>query len=376
MEGQAVDNSVPSASPAPAAPEPAAAPAPEATPAGTPEASPAQAAGTPQRDPALLQAILDGADPNALFGNPEPTAAATEPQPAVTEAPEQPGQDPQAALAVQIPDKFKNPDGTPNIEAMAKSYMELERAFGEQGNKLGTVTQLLQEIATKGQTNAQAAPPAQPQPAEEIPKFPWETEMTPEEKEVALEEYYADPLAAQAKRDQQTIMAMEYRMQKTLENVLKPLAPIVEKQQYEAEVNNYAAQLQNFAQAHPDVQEILPAMQVIAQAMGSSAIKAMEANRENPLDAIYAAAKALHRPAPPPPPTPEQLIADPNYRQKIVTDPNIKNEILKSTITGIKDGQPPPVIGSQVGVPPATPSEKPKSAREATSMLSRMLLRS
>ena len=200
--------------------------------------------------------------------------------------------------------------------------------------------------------------------------------MTPEEKEVALEEYYADPLAAQAKRDQQTIKALEHRMQKTLENVLKPLAPIVEKQQYEAEVNNYAAQLQNFAQAHPDVQEILPAMQVIAQAMGSSAIKAMEANRENPLDAIYAAAKALHRPAPPPPPTPEQLIADPNYRQKIVTDPNIKNEILKSTITGIKDGQPPPVIGSQVGVPPATPSEKPKSAREATSMLSRMLLRS
>jgi len=377
MDGQLVDNSVSSASPAPAAPKPAATPP---TPPA-PEASQAQIAAPAQRDPAVLSAILEGADPATLFGGQteQPPAAATLPQAAAQQPPANTGQGPEV---VEVPDKFKNPDGTINSDALLKSYVGLEKVLGDQGNKLGQYERQLQEAAQfiqavqrmQGQA-PQPQPPTAP-PQEEAPKFPWETEMTPEEKEVALEEYYADPLEAQAKRDQQTIKALEHRMQKTLENVLKPLAPIVEKQQYEAEVNNYAAQLQNFAQAHPDVQEILPAMQVIAQAMGSSAIKAMEANRENPLDAIYAAAKALHRPAPPPPPTPEQLIADPNYRQKIVTDPNIKNEILKSTITGIKDGQPPPVIGSQVGVPPATPSEKPKSAREATSMLSRMLLRS
>jgi hypothetical protein len=380
MDGQLVDNSVSSASPAPAAPKPAATPP---TPPA-PEASQAQIAAPAQRDPAVLSAILEGADPATLFGGqPEqPPAAATLPQAAAQQPPANTGQGPEV---VEVPDKFKNPDGTINSDALLKSYVGLEKVLGDQGNKLGQYERQLQEAAqfiqavqrmeVQAPPGQQGQPPTAP-PQEEVPKFPWEVEMTPEEREAALEEFYADPLEAQAKRDQQTIMAMEYRMQKTLENVLKPLAPIVEKQQYEAEVNNYAAQLQNFAQAHPDVQEILPAMQVIAQAMGSSAIKAMEANRENPLDAIYAAAKALHRPAPPPPPTPEQLIADPNYRQKIVTDPNIKNEILKSTITGIKDGQPPPVIGSQVGVPPATPSEKPKSAREATSMLSRMLLRS
>lgn len=364
MEGQIVDNSVPSASPAPAAPEPAATPAPEVA----PEPTPAQTGGPPPRDPAILNAILDGADPTKLFGQPEP-AADPAPQPALTPEGTPPAP---AEPRFQIPDKFLNPDGTPNVEAMAKSYTELERAFGEQGNKLGTMTQLFQEITTKGQPPAATAPAAEPEPAVEIPKFPWEEELSPEEREQALEEFYADPLAAQAKRDQQTIKAMEYRFQKTLENVLKPLTPVVEKQQYEAEVNNYTNLLNDFAQAHPDVQEVLPAMQIVAGTIGNTAIKAMEKAGQNPLEAIYAVAKGLHRPAPP---TPEQLIADPNYRQKIVSDPNIKNEILKSTVTDIKAGQPPTVIGSQAGVPPATPAEKPKSAREATSMLSRMLLR-
>jgi len=369
FEGQSVDNSASSASPAPAAPEPAAAPTPEVT----PESTKAQVSGPPQRDPAILNAILDGADPTKLFGQPEPSADPA-PQPALTPEGTPPAT---AEPRFQIPDKFLNPDGTPNVEAMAKSYTELERAFGEQGNKLGTMTQLLQDFVNKGgQPPAATAPAAEPEPAEEIPKFPWEEELSPEEREQALEEFYADPLAAQEKRDQKTIKAMEYRIKKTLESVLKPLAPVVEKQRYDAEVNNYTNQLNDFAQAHPDVQEVLPAMKIVAEAIGHNAIKAMEKAGQNPLEALYTVAKGLNRPAPPPPPTPEQLIADPNYRQKIVSDPNIKNEILKSSIAAIKDGQPPPVIGSQVGVPPATPSEKPKSAREATSMLSRMLLRS
>ena len=77
-------------------------------------------------------------------------------------------------------------------------------------------------------------------------------------------------------------------------------------------------------------------------------------------------AKGLHSPASPPPPTPEQLITKPEYREKILSDPNIKNEILKSQITAVEAGAPPPVIGAQPGgVPPAAPSDHPKSAKEA-----------
>lgn len=375
MEGQAaapvVDNSTPAVTPAPAAPEVgSAAPA-----AVTP--TPAAAAQTPQFQPGdrsmdALTAILsmpEGADPATLFQAP----AAPAPQPAEQTPPTTPAPEgtppPPAEPRFQIPDKFLNPDGTPNIEAMAKSYTQLERAFGDQGNKLGTVTQLLQEIATKGQPPAQAAPPAEPQPAEEIPKFPWEVEMTPEEREKALEEYYADPLEAQAKRDQQTIKAMEHRIAKTVENALKPLAPVVERQQHEAEVTHYTGQLQAFAQTHADVQEVLPAMTLVAEAIGPNAIKAMEKAGQNPLEAIYNAAKGLHRPPPPPPPTPEQLIADPNYRQKIVADPNIKNEILKGQMEAAQAGAPPPVIGAQLGgIPPAAPAEHAGSAKEAGRM--------
>ena len=376
MDGQLVDNSVSSASPAPAAPKPAATPP---TPPA-PEASQAQIAAPAQRDPAVLSAILEGADPATLFGGQteQPPAAATLPQAAAQQPPANTGQGPEV---VEVPDKFKNPDGTINSDALLKSYVGLEKVLGDQGNKLGQYERQLQEAAQfiqavqrmQGQA-PQPQPPTAP-PQEEAPKFPWETEMTPEEKEVALEEYYADPLEAQAKRDQQTIKALEHRMQKTLESVLQPLAPVIERQRYETEINNYTNLLQNFAREHSDIQDVLPAMKIVADAIGHSAIKAMEQAGQSPIEALYTVAKGLHSPAPPPQPTPEQLIADPNYRQKILADQNIKNEILKSTVSGIKDGQPPPVIGSQGGVPPATPSEKPRSVREATSMLSRMLLR-
>jgi hypothetical protein len=193
--------------------------------------------------------------------------------------------------------------------------------------------------------------------------------MSPEDREKALEEYYADPLKAQESRDQKTIKALEHRMAKTLEGVLKPLAPVIQQHQYQAEVSNYTNQLNDFAQSHQDVQEVLPAMKLVGDAIGYDAIKAMEKAGQNPLEALYNVAKGLHRPAPPPPPTPQQMIADPQYRQQIVADPNIKNEILKSQIEAAQKGAPPPVIGAQLGgMPPAAPTEHAGSAKEAGRM--------
>ena len=350
MEDQTfVDNSVLSQTPAPATLEPAA-PEPAAPEPAAPE--PAQA-GPPQPDPSMLEAILNGADPATLLSGQleQPPVAAQPPQPAVP-IPAEP--------RFEIPDKFKNPDGTPNVEALSKSYMEIERAFGEQGDRLGKAERQLQELFM---------PPVAPSPEE--PKFPWEVEMTPEEKEKALEEFYADPLSAQGKRDQQTIKTMEHRMQKTLETVLEPLVPMVERHQYETEVAHYTDQLSQFAQVHPDIQDLLPEMEAMGGMLGREAIKAMEAAGKSPLEALYQTAKSLHKPAQL---TPEQLINDPSYRQKILADPNIKNEILKSHVTAVKEGQPPLVIGAQPGgLIPATPSEKPKSVREATSMVNRWL---
>lgn len=378
MEGQvtpAVDNSTPAVTPDQAAPDFG-----NAAPAADPQATPTPPV-IPQFQPgdrsrAALEAILsmpEGTDPATLFQAETQAAlqaaASAEPAPTPEANPPAP-----ADPGIAIPDKFKNPDGTPNVEAMAKSYTELERAYGEQGNKLGVVSQLQQELQQlRSQLTQPPAPQAQPEPVvDDTPKFPWEEEMTPEQREKALEEYYADPIAAQAKRDQQTMRAMEHRVAKTLESALKPLAPVIQKHQLDAEVSNYKAKISDFAVDHPDMDEVAPVMASMAQAIGHESIKAMEAAGKNPLEALYNVAKSLQRPEPAAPPTPEQMIKDPNYRQTIVGDQGIKNEILKSTMEAAQKGAPPPVIGAQLGgVPPAAPAEHAGSAKEAGRMAAR-----
>jgi HPt (histidine-containing phosphotransfer) domain-containing protein len=377
----AVDNATAAGTPAPAAPEPVnTAPAPE--PEGTP-AVPTQV--TPQFEPGdrglnVLHAILDlpeGADPASLFKAP---AAATPPQgtPAAPTAPPAtpaPTPSPVTEPQVTIPDKFKNPDGTVNVAAIVKSYTELEKSFGEQGNKFGQQIQQLQtQIAQAQQQPAQpaqpATPPAQPAtppaPAPEAPKFPWEAEMTPEEKERLERERYEDPDGYEDRRDQQIIKAMEHRFQQTLEKVLAPLAPVIETHQQQAEVQTYTTRLQEFAKDNQDLPELLPEMQKLSDQIGPVALKAMEQAGQDSIKFLYDSLKAFKAPPAPPTPTVDELINNPEYRQKILSDPNIKNEILKTQVSAVQAGAPPPVIGAQPGgVPPSAPAEHVKSSKEA-----------
>jgi len=363
VPGMQVDNSVP-ASPAPAAPEPIAATAPAPEPAAQPQAQ------TGVRDINVLNAILDGADPSTLSGGQigQPPAAAT--QPLEEGEPQEP--------EFQIPDKFKNPDGTPNIAAMAKSYAELEKLLGEQGNKLGQFSRIAQENqmlktyilqAQAQQQQQQQQPQSPPQPE---PKFPWEVEMTPEEREKFHEEFLEDPVAALTKRDQQTAQAIEYKFQKMLEQVVNHLTPIIQEHQFRQEVQNYTNRLMALAEQNPDIYEVKPTMEVIAGMLGKEALRAMEQSGQDPLQVVYEAAKKLHKPAQAAPPSLEQLLSDQNFRQQIIQNPDIKNEILKSHVQSVQQNKPPQVLGSQPGgTPAATPPIAPKNAREAGAMLRR-----
>lgn len=384
VPGMQVDNSVP-ASPAPAAPEPIAATAPAPEPAAQPQAQ------TGVRDINVLNAILDGADPSTLSGGQigQPPAAAT--PPLEEGEPQEPQQQPHQQQVeegepqepeFQIPDKFKNPDGTPNIAAMAKSYAELEKVLGEQGNKLGQFsriaqenqmlkTYILQAQAQQQQQQQAQQPQSPPQPE---PKFPWEVEMTPEEREKFHEEFLEDPVAALTKRDQQTAQAIEYKFQKMLEQVVNPLTPIIQEHQFRQEVQNYTNRLMALAEQNPDIYEVKPTMEVIAGMLGKEALRAMEQSGQDPLQVVYEAAKKLHKPAQAAPPSPEQLLSDQNFRQQIIQNPDIKNEILKSHVQSVQQNKPPQLLGSQPGgTPAATPPIAPKNVREAGAVLRRQL---
>jgi len=75
--------------------------------------------------------------PGDTLGNPAAQAPELPPDGAavqsteVTKTPEQIVAEAEGAQPTEIPEKFRNPDGTPNVDAMVKAHAELERAFHE-----------------------------------------------------------------------------------------------------------------------------------------------------------------------------------------------------------------------------------------------------
>jgi hypothetical protein len=360
MEGQAqiVDNSG------------AGAPTPDVTPAA-PEAG-AQAGefqGQIERTPESLMALLDGADPATLFGQQQQPAA----QPPVQE----PAQAPPAQVpgqGMQVPDKFKNPDGSINTEALMKSYVGMEEVLGRQGNQLGQIPQLqqeLQQLRAQLQPPAQA-PPAQPEQAPEAPKFPWEDPG--QDIESLNEEYFTNPAEANQKMLQKTIQAFENKMMNTLQEALKPITPMVQErvrqQEFQRQTNDFAEQINQITggdESHEFFQ-LQPQMQAIVQQYGEAITKL-----PNAAEAIYKMAKGS-LPSQPPAPTLEQMISDPAMVQKILAAPHIQAEARKMYVQDVKNGAPPIVMGGQGGgTPPASPSERPQSVREASAMFARSL---
>lgn len=312
----------------------------------------------------VLHALLDGTDPETLFSA----------QPAVAEEPQEPVSEPeiQALPSVEIPEKFRKPDGSLDHEATLKSYAELQKVLGEQGHKMGQMEQMLQEWHQWYQYNQQQ----QTTPAEnEIPVFPWEAGMTPEEKEKFMEQYYEDPLTALQKRDQQTVKALEHRIQSILDEHLQPLAPIIDKHKseeaYKQGVEHLSQQITEFTAdgRNPDYFDLMPQMQQIINKYGEAITMI-----PNAVEVIYSMAKDRAAAAPPEPLTVESILKDPEKRKELLAHPELVAEIRKGYVQGVSQGAPPVVIGSQPGgMPTAAPAEKPRSVREASGIFKRFL---
>jgi hypothetical protein len=85
------------------------------------------------------------------------------------------------APAINVPDKFKNPDGSVNVDSLLKSYGEAEKVVGRQLNvesQLNQLTQQNQQLQQALEQIKQSVPQPEPEPeltAEQI------SQMTPEQ---------------------------------------------------------------------------------------------------------------------------------------------------------------------------------------------------
>jgi hypothetical protein len=340
--------------------------------AGTPPAAPSEGGETSPApaQPAGGQSLSEFLE-SRLTGNEPPNggqAPIVEPQtvPAGGEQLTEPGPLPLTGVE-NIPDKFRNADGSLNSAALLNSYRNMEDVLGRQGNKLGQMgaleseNQRLQSIISgimAGQLAAaqpvlpQGAGPEQPPPAAANPY-----ELTPELRAKLEEEFYDDPIGLQMK-------LIELTVPKAVNPELSKINPIIEQYERTEALNRKAEeltrQMQDFAAATPDFFEYQEAMGQIADQYPQLQ------DVPNSVEIIYNMAKAQAPPLPPvtPPergqahdkgPNLEQMLQDQEVLKALAANEELKNMIIQQQIQGIKDNPAPPVAGmGTAGLPPAT----------------------
>lgn len=285
----------------------------------------------------------------------------TEPEPAVespaegqqanpeSQEPTEPG--PTGEPSVEIPKKFLNPDGTPNIDALVKSYINAEKKIGEQGNKIGQQNQQVQELMFKlqqiEQMQAQQTQQPQDEPGSEQEEF---------NSDQWFEKFYENPKEALQELFQGTVIdAISPQLQR-LEPVLQHFQQQQERSYWEGRVEEVRQKYSDFDNYREKAAEIL--QQQPAEFL----------NLPNAIEAAYLMAKAEVLDAEKASqPKIEDMLKDPNFLQQLSQNPDLQKIVLKTYSEQIKQEPKPAMIGSHPGsAAPATPPPEIRSVKDAT----------
>jgi hypothetical protein len=318
------------------APAPAADPTPVATPAVEPTPEP-----TAPSDPRQTQSLADFFESRKAGNEPAPEVAPeVQPiTPVTTPKPIEPQQD--------VPDKFKNADGSVNTEAIIKSYTNMESMYSKQQNTVQQMTELQQTvIALQQQIAQQAQASAQP-----------EQQLTPEEIEAQAE---ADNEKFWEAYNTNPKSAIADLVKEAVENSVKPMMdPILQERESQQQVAQWDQRIQEFTKDHDDFESVRPAMQEILQS--DEAVKQFTQDHpDKGIALLYDLAIAKSKQAPatpeatPAPKTAEEMMNDPEFVAKFVSNPAVKDMVLKQHMQNLKNNPAPPVIGAQGGLPPST----------------------
>lgn len=226
----------------------------------------------------------------------------------------------------------KVPVVDPVIKDIHRDYTELNRTFqstNQQYKQMQEQNQQLMQMVQMFQQQAQQ--PAQQQAAQG---------PTPEEmermKEDFMNTFYEDPQSA---------------IKNIVETFVKPVVEPIQKER------EFQQQVESVKSKYADFQDMVPAMQEVLQQ--NPALQDMG------LETVYLAAKGKTAQAQPQV-TPEQMLADPNFRQMVMSNPEISQQIVSQYLSQKQttQAQTPPVMGATTGGQMlASPENKPTSIR-------------
>ena len=224
--------------------------------------------------------------------------------------------------------KFKSQDD------LAQAYQQAQRKISEYGQQQSQGQKALEEM--RGQLRQLQDHFLKRQPEEQKPS----AEDLEKQREEWLDKFHEAPI--------------ETIEQEIKRRVGEAVSPIQQKLQYQEQVSQYQQQVEEIRKNNSDFDDYLPQMSEIIQKQGQHL-----ANMPNAVEVAYNMAKAQSMGKP------EDLLQDQNFRQKIMQNEGIRNEILKNYAQGVQEKQPPVVIGNQHGEVPSTPPDELKTTQDA-----------
>lgn len=287
----------------------------------------------------------------SFFKEPEPqiTPPVTPPEPNVDAPP------PVEPQAVEIPEKFKNSDGSLNAQALLKSYVEVQSKIGEQGNRIGDYSRQVQELSTKLQQYEQSQQVPPDEPTEDNLRPP--EEFNPDE---WFDSFYSDPKAA-----------LQQLFSDAMQQTVKPLEPVIQHFQQEQERSFWREEVAKVQDKYSDFEEYR--------------VRAAEILREQPellnlpnaMEACYKLAKAeVLGTKMASQPTLEDMLKDPNFVTQLSQNSEIQKQVMRGYSEKISTQPMPTVMGQQTaGAPSFTPPPEIRTVKDATRAFKDMLTR-
>lgn len=243
----------------------------------------------------------------------------------------------------------------PVIKDIHKDYSSLQRTYQETNQQMKQLQeqnqmfqQVFQMLQQQGNLPASQQQGQSPQSQQFAPQPPSQEEI-----DSFMNEWYENPI--------QTFDQMiSKRIESAMEQQVRPMIEPIQRER------QYAQEIQGLNQKYPDFQELTPAMKDVIEQYPHLA--------DQGLETVYLVAKG--QVSQQPPITPEQMMSDPQFRQQVMQNEQIRNEMISQYMQQRQqtNSQAPPLMGNQPGGQiPAMPENQPKTLREASKMFSRYL---